>query len=131
MWIYEKKLQFPVKIKNPNPKLAQIIVSQLGGPDGELGASMRYLHQRYSMPYKEVVGILTDVGSEASEMFRYGNMEQKSVPNGLYIYTIKTPDRVLRYGEKNRIAFLASALKVAEGKERTIQIYAALSDVKG
>ena len=69
MWIYEKKLQFPVKIKNPNPKLAQIIISQLGGPDGELGASMRYLHQRYSMPYKEVVGILTDVGSEASEMF--------------------------------------------------------------
>ena len=64
MWIYEKKLQFPVKIKNPNPKLAQIIVSQLGGPDGELGASMRYLHQRYSMPYKEVVGILTDVGTE-------------------------------------------------------------------
>ena len=64
MWIYEKKLQFPVKIKNPNPKLAQIIISQLGGPDGELGASMRYLHQRYSMPYKEVVGILTDVGTE-------------------------------------------------------------------
>ena len=64
MWIYEKKLQFPVKIKNPNPKLAQILISQLGGPDGELGASMRYLHQRYSMPYKEVVGILTDVGTE-------------------------------------------------------------------
>ena len=64
MWIYEKKLQFPVKIKNPNPKLAQIIISQLGGPDGEAGAAMRYLHQRYSMPYKEVVGILTDVGTE-------------------------------------------------------------------
>ena len=64
MWIYEKKLQFPVKIKNPNPKLAQIIISQLGGADGELAASMRYLHQRYSMPYKEVVGILTDVGTE-------------------------------------------------------------------
>ena len=64
MWIYEKKLQFPVKIKNPNPQLANIIISQLGGPDGELAASMRYLHQRYSMPYKEVVGILTDVGTE-------------------------------------------------------------------
>ena len=64
MWIYEKKLQYPVKIKNPNPKLAQIIISQLGGPDGELAASMRYLHQRYSMPYKQVVGILTDVGTE-------------------------------------------------------------------
>lgn len=64
MWIYDKKLQFPVKIKNPNPDMAQIIISQLGGPDGELAASMRYLHQRYSCPYKEVVGILTDVGTE-------------------------------------------------------------------
>ncbi len=64
MWIYEKKLQYPVKIKNPNPRLAGIIISQLGGPDGELAASMRYLHQRYSMPYREVVGILTDVGTE-------------------------------------------------------------------
>ncbi len=64
MWTYEKKLQYPVKIKNPNPKLAQIIISQLGGPDGEIGASMRYLHQRYSMPYGQVTGILTDVGTE-------------------------------------------------------------------
>ena len=64
MWLYEKKLQYPVKIKNPNPKLAQVIISQLGGPDGELAASMRYLHQRYSCPYNEVTGILTDVGTE-------------------------------------------------------------------
>lgn len=64
MWTYEKKLQYPVKIKNPNPMLANVIISQLGGPDGELAASMRYLHQRYNMPYDEVVGILTDVGSE-------------------------------------------------------------------
>ena len=64
MWLYEKKLQHPVKIKNPNPQLASIIISQLGGPDGELGASMRYLHQRYACPYDEVTGILTDVGTE-------------------------------------------------------------------
>ena len=64
MWTYEKKLQYPVKIKNPNPKLAQIIISQLGGPDGELAASMRYLNQRYAMPYGQVTGILTDVGTE-------------------------------------------------------------------
>ena len=64
MWIYDKKLQYPVKIKNPNPKLAQVIISQLGGPDGELAASMRYLHQRYACPYSEVTGILTDVGTE-------------------------------------------------------------------
>ena len=62
MWIYEKKLQYPVKIKNPNAKLAMAIISQLGGPDGEIGASMRYLNQRYSMPYPEIAGILTDVG---------------------------------------------------------------------
>jgi spore coat protein JC len=64
MWIYDKKLQYPVKIKNPNPKLATFIVSQIGGPDGELGASMRYLQQRYAMPYDEIKGILTDVGTE-------------------------------------------------------------------
>ena len=64
MWIYEKKLQYPVKIKNPNAKYAQIIISQLGGPDGELAASTRYLSQRYSMPDNKVVGILTDVGTE-------------------------------------------------------------------
>ncbi len=64
MWTYDKKLQYPVKIKTPNLKLAQIIISQLGGPDGELAASMRYLNQRYSMPYGEVTGILTDVGTE-------------------------------------------------------------------
>lgn len=64
MWIYEKKLQFPVKIKNPNPKIAQLVISQYGGPDGELGASMRYLSQRYSMPYPELKGLLTDIGTE-------------------------------------------------------------------
>ena len=64
MWQYEKTLQYPVKITNPNPKYAQIIISQYGGPDGELGASMRYLTQRYSMPYNELKGILTDVGTE-------------------------------------------------------------------
>ena len=64
MWIYEKKLQYPVKIKNSNPALAQMIISQLGGPDGEMGASMRYLHQRYSCPYDKITGILTDVGTE-------------------------------------------------------------------
>ena len=64
MWIYEKKLQYPVKIKKPDARAAQIIISQLGGPDGELNASMRYLNQRYSMPNGKIAGILTDVGTE-------------------------------------------------------------------
>lgn len=62
MWTYEKRLQFPVNIKEPNAKLAQVIISQFGGPDGELAASMRYLSQRYSIPYREVAGLLTDIG---------------------------------------------------------------------
>lgn len=69
MWNYEKRLEYPVKIKQTNPALAAMIISQYGGPDGELGASMRYISQRYSMPYREVSGLLTDIGREASEMF--------------------------------------------------------------
>ena len=64
MFVYEKKLQYPIKVKTPNPKLAAAIISQYGGPDGELGASLRYLSQRYSMPYPELKGLLTDIGTE-------------------------------------------------------------------
>ena len=64
MFVYEKKLQYPVRIQTPNPQMAAAIISQYGGPDGELGASLRYLSQRFSMPYKEVKGLLTDVGVE-------------------------------------------------------------------
>ncbi len=64
MWSYDKKLQFPVKIKNTNPQMAQFIISQYGGPHGELGASLRYLSQRYSMPFDIARGVLTDVGTE-------------------------------------------------------------------
>ena len=64
MFIYEKKLQYPVKIRITNPALAKFIISQYGGPDGELGASLRYLSQRYSMPYPELKGLLTDIGTE-------------------------------------------------------------------
>lgn len=64
MWNYEKRLQYPVNITQTNPQIAQVIISQFGGPDGELAASMRYLSQRYTMPYKEVAGLLTDIGTE-------------------------------------------------------------------
>lgn len=64
MWEYERRLQFPVKITKPNAKIAQVIISQYGGPDGEMGASMRYLSQRYATPYREVAGVLTDIGTE-------------------------------------------------------------------
>ena len=64
MWNYEKRLQYPVKITQPNAKIAQVIMSQYGGPDGEMGASLRYLSQRYSMSNRKVAGLLTDIGTE-------------------------------------------------------------------
>ena len=70
MWNYEKRLEYPIKIKHSNPALAKFIISQYGGPDGELGASLRYLSQRYSMPYRSVAGVLTDIGRSVSEMRR-------------------------------------------------------------
>ena len=69
MFIYQKKLQYPVRIRNTDPRLAAQIITQYGGPDGELGASLRYLSQRYAMPYPQVQALLTDIGREASEMF--------------------------------------------------------------
>lgn len=64
MWLYEKKLEYPVSVSGPNPALAKNIITQYGGPDGELGASLRYLTQRYTMPMREAVGVLTDIGTE-------------------------------------------------------------------
>lgn len=72
MWQYEKKLQYPVRISTPNPALAKLIITQYGGPDGELGASLRYLSQRFSMPYPELKGLLTDIGREAPKMCLLG-----------------------------------------------------------
>ncbi|MCI8598799.1 MAG: spore coat protein CotJC, partial [Lachnospiraceae bacterium] len=69
MFNYEKRLEYPINIKETNPKLAKAIITQYGGPNGELGASMRYLSQRYTMPYKECMAVLTDIGREAPEMF--------------------------------------------------------------
>ena len=92
MWTYDKKLQYPVKIKNPNPAIAKFIISQVGGPDGELGASLRYMQQRYSMPYNEVVGILTDVAVE-----ELGHLEMVSA----IIYQLTrnlTPEQIKKAG---------------------------------
>jgi spore coat protein JC len=71
MFVYQKKLQYPVKIARPNPRLASVIISQYGGPDGELGASLRYLSQRYSMPFDELKGLLTDIGVSVCQLGIY------------------------------------------------------------
>ena len=78
MWNYEKRLQYPVKITQTNPKIAQIILSQFGGPDGELGASLRYFSQRYTMPYNEVIGTLTDIDYRG--ICPYGNRMRHCTP---------------------------------------------------
>lgn len=70
MFTYQKSLQYPVKIATPNPRLASVIISQYGGPDGELGASMRYLSQRYAMPYPEISALLTDIGTVGAQWHR-------------------------------------------------------------
>lgn len=71
MWTYEKKLQYPVKIKTPNPAIAKLIITQLGGPDGEMGATTRYMNQRYTMPYAIGKAVLTDIATEELDQFRY------------------------------------------------------------
>lgn len=90
MWNYEKRLQYPVKITQTNPKIAQVIISQFGGPDGELAASMRYLSQRYTMPYREVTGILTDIGREASEMLHLPEQSHRN-PSCFDLSYLKKP----------------------------------------
>lgn len=87
MFIYDKKLQYPVKIANTNPKLASIIISQYGGPDGELGASLRYLSQRYSMPYPELKGLLTDIGTEG--ISRHQKTRPTAVDRVLHLVKLK------------------------------------------
>ncbi|MBQ6936910.1 MAG: manganese catalase family protein [Clostridia bacterium] len=89
MWVYEKKLQYPIRIKNPNPKMAQIIMSQYGGPDGELGASLRYLSQRFSMPNEITKSTLNDIGLSAMILLLYAKIGkaycfQYALPFSLY-----------------------------------------------
>ncbi len=89
MWSYEKKLQYPVRIKTPNPRLAKAIITQYGGPDGELGASLRYLSQRYSMPYDRVRGALTDIGIEEKNCAFQKNLQ--TVKKGMRKYSKNRP----------------------------------------
>ena len=89
MWNYEKRLEYPIKIKQTNPTLAAMIISQYGGPDGELGASMRYISQRYSMPYREVSGLLTDIGTEELGHFEMISTMVHQLTRNLTIEQIK------------------------------------------
>lgn len=92
MFIYDKKLQYPIKIAKTDPRLASIIISQYGGPDGELGASLRYLSQRYSMPYPELKGLLTDIGTEGSNWGQF-NRKQRRIHDKNWDVEIPRPNR--------------------------------------
>lgn len=89
MWNYEKRLEFPVDIKQKNPVLARAIISQYGGPDGEINASLRYLSQRYTMPYREVMGILTDIGTEEMAHYEMIATMVHQLTDGLSVEEIK------------------------------------------
>lgn len=95
MWNYEKRLQYPINITQTNPKLAMVIISQFGGPDGELAASQRYLSQRYAMPYREVAGLLTDIGTE-----ELAHMEMVSTIVHQLTRNL-TPDEIMAGGFQN------------------------------
>ncbi len=126
MFVYEKKLQYPVKIANCNPKIASLIITQYGGPDGELGASLRYLSQRYSMPYPELKGLLTDIGTDVAEMLHYGQAERKDA--GL-LYTIENTDRIIRYSEFNHFAMTDHPKVKKKATVRTINLFAGIPDL--
>ena len=93
MWSYERRLQYPVNIKDTDAKAAQIIISQYGGPDGELGASMRYLSQRFTIPYNEVAGLLTDIGTEELGHFEMIGAIVHQLTRNLSLIHISEPTR--------------------------------------
>lgn len=97
MWQYEKKLQYPVKIANPNPALAKVIISQLGGPDGELGAALRYLNQRYSAPCREVQAILNDIGTEVPSVALIAGITRLASTDTVITTDSTTPNKRLRF----------------------------------
>lgn len=111
---------FSVKISNILP---------YGGPDGELGASLRYLSQRFAMPLPELKGTLTDIGTEAAEMFHISKSAKNPYFDGFLLHTLCTADKVLRYGENNQFEFSEHPMVVQRGEKRIINIYAAIPDV--
>ena len=105
MFIYEKQLQYPVRIQNPNPRLAAVIISQYGGPDGELGASLRYLSQRYTMPFDELRGLLTDIGTEELGHLEMVGAIVHQLTRNLKTAQIENSDACLPVGSKKVFIF--------------------------
>lgn len=112
MWVYEKKLEYPVNIKNPNPKMAGLVVSQYGGPDGELAASLRYLSQRYHMPIPEAKGILNDIGTEELAHFEMVGTMVYQLLKGATLEEIKKSGAGAYYVDHDSAVYPVSAAGV-------------------
>lgn len=123
MWVYEKKLQYPVKISKCDPQLAKIIITQYGGPDGELAASLRYLSQRYSMPYAQVKGVLNDIGISVAEMLPSQNSMTDKPFSGILIHSIRSNEVLARYSKKNPFDKDIAPKKKESRHEITVRIF--------
>lgn len=120
-------MQFPVNIKEPNARLATVIMSQYGGPDGEMGASMRYLSQRYAMPYKEVAGLLTDIGTDLFEDMAAEQKARSTYDNILRLITepdVVAPIKFLREREIVHFQRFGEALRITQDKLNSRNFYA-------
>jgi len=112
MWIYEKKLEYPIKIKNPNPQMAKVIITQYGGPDGELAASLRYLSQRFSMVTPEARAVLNDIGTEElAHLEMIGSMVKQLTKNAS-IESIKAAGLDAYYADHDKAVYPVSAAGV-------------------
>ena len=123
MWQYEKKLQYPVNIKTPNPAMAKVIMSQFGGPDGELGAATRYLSQRYVAPLPAVKAILNDIGISWEEMPPPQNIITDKPTSGILIHTIHSNDVLSRYSINNQSGKDTAPKKKTSRIEKIIRIF--------
>ena len=133
MWNYEKRLEYPIKIKQTNPTLAAMIISQYGGPDGELGASMRYISQRYSMPYREVAGLLTDIGTEELGHFEMISTMVHQLTSSFFaghdvsgtevLHTIETAFQVIVFRHPERKSIMVIALAHNGGNPKIFHIF--------
>ena len=112
MWVYEKKLQIPVRVSAPNPRLAKYVITQYGGPEGELSASLRYLNMRYSMPTDMAKGVLTDIGTEElAHMEIVASLVYKLL-QGASIEAIKAADLGAHYADHDRALYWENAAGV-------------------
>ena len=123
MWNYDKKLLYPVKICKPDPAMAKLIMSQLGGPDGELGAATRYLSQRYAQPYAQGKAILSDVGTGDAKCTESECTSQYEKTRGIFLYEFESNERTVKYWESNKYDELTRSKTAKREKSQHISVF--------